>query len=190
MFRSTSHRAAAVLAGILLSGCSPAALGPAPVGGEVSLRVSPRFQAEGYAAQAVIAPYTVDDVAHVVLSLYKLDGNTELPVKNSQDVAITLDVPRAELGHDVVFTKLKANTTYRIKAQAYKAAGTSVADLISTADSASYVDVAIGENDRPAVALTVKLKDQVFSGTVTLPEITLTNGGYTASDSVSVTIVP
>ncbi|MNX79233.1 hypothetical protein D3C86_1108570 [compost metagenome] len=129
-------------------------------------------------------------MAHVVLSLHTLNGQVETPVKNAQDVALTLDVPKAELDHDVVFSKLKANTTYRIKAQAYKAAGTSVADLISTGDSASYVDVAVGENDRPAVALTVKLKDQVFSGTVTLPEITVTNGGYTASDSVSVTVIP
>lgn len=189
IFRKTPYHAAALLAVALVTGCSFAALAPAP-SDEASLRVSPRVQAAGYATQATPAAYTASDVHHVVLSLYKLSGDSETSVLDAQGNALTLDIPASELGHDVVFAKLKANTTYRIKAQAYKAAGTSAENLISTDDSASYVDVAVGENDRPAVALIVKLKDQVLSNAVTLPEVTVTSGGYTASDSISVTIVP
>lgn len=174
----------------LLAGCSLAALAPDPSGGEAVLRVSPRFQPAGYAAQAVVSPYAAADVNHLVLSLHTVSGGIATPVKDAQNVAVTKDVPNADLGKDVVFAKLKPDTTYRLMAQAYKAAGTAAGNLISTSDAASYVDVAVGRNDRPTIALSVKLIDKPFSASTTLPGVTLTEGDYAASGSIGVTLVP
>jgi len=169
---------APLLAIALLAGCSPAALMD-PMSDNATLRVSPRFQEGGYATQALVTPYTGADVNHLVLSLHTVAGSTETLVATS-------DVPQADLGKSIVFGKLRPDLTYRIKAKAYKAAGTAPADLISL-DASSSVDVVVGREDRHAIALTVRLIDRPFNASTTIPGVTVTDGQYAASGSTSVT---
>ncbi|MNX97537.1 hypothetical protein D3C86_1299080 [compost metagenome] len=183
--------AAPVLGAVLLAGCSLGALAPDPAGGEIALRVTPRFLSAGYAAQAVVTPYTAADVNHLLLSLHTLQANVAIPVKDALGTPITLDVPKADLDKAVVFSRLRPDTTYRVTAQAYKAAGTAASDLISTTDGTSYADVTVSRNDeRPAIALSVKLIDRIFNATATVSTILLTEGGYSESNNPSVTLIP
>ncbi|MNL00291.1 Serine/threonine-protein kinase PknD [compost metagenome] len=168
-----------LLAVALLAGCSPATLSLDPMSSDATLEVSPRIQAGGYAAQALVSPYTGADVNHLMLTLYTVAGSTETQVATS-------DVPQADLGKSIVFGKLRPDLKYRIKAKAYKATGTAAADLISL-DASSSVDVVVGREDRHAIALTVRLIDRLFSASSTLPGVTVTNGQYAASGSTSVT---
>ena len=184
MIRMTLRQIAPLTLASLIAGCSLANLAGVPTSGETTLRVIPRFEAARYAAQAVVTPYTVEDVVHLRLSLHQVANDVATPV-TSGGVPITLDIPKAHLTKPIAFTKLKFDTTYRITAQAYKAEGTAPADLISTVDARSSVDVAIGRDDRPSVDLVVRLIDKPFSATTTLPGVTLIEGGYAASGSIS-----
>lgn len=165
----------------LLVGCSPISL-LGPMGGEAMIDVTPRIQAGGYATQAEVSPYSGADVNHLVLTLHTVAGGTETPVA-------TADLPKADLGKSIVFGKLRHDLTYRIQAKAYKAAGTAPADLISV-DASSSVDVVVGRENTHAVSLSVQLIDRSFSGNTLFPGVTVSDGQFVASGSVTVTASP
>lgn len=179
---STLQRLVPLAAVTLLAGCSLASLHSAPMAGEASLRIQPRIQAGGYAAQATISPYSSDDVNHLVLTLHTVVGSTETQVA-------TADVPKLDLGRTIVFGKLRPDLTYRIKARAYKATGTAPADLISV-DASSSALVVVGRKDEHAVGLSVQLADRPFSATTVIPGVTVTDSQFVASGSVTVTASP
>jgi hypothetical protein len=168
--------AVSLLAG--LSGCSVSGLSSAPKGSETKLSVTPEVQAGGYAAQAVVSPYTANDVNHLVLTLSTVNGPQVTPVASA-------DVPKADLGQSLVFAKLKPSTTYRIAAKAYKAAGTAIGDLISV-DASSSIDLSTGNHDSHAVTIPVQLVDRAFSGGVLTPGVSVTDGAFLPSGSVTV----
>lgn len=155
-----------------------------------SIVVRTQVQPGGYRTMAD-PRLTINHIDHIVLSLYELVNGQEVEVRDEQGEAITHDLTRANLGSLITFSKLKPQTTYRIKAAAYKAPGTNPADLISTTDATSFVDVAVTDDDRPFVTtLKVKLMDVVFDGQATFNGVVVTPGGYLPTGPVTISIEP
>ena len=165
-----------------LSACqaAPQAAGPAawaPAGtGRVALHPSYRAGA-ARALLALVAPRTLASIHHMVIEIFTWDGTTEA-------LQGTLDVQAPDLLNTITFGNLKNDTTYRIRAYAYETAG--LGDLISV-NASSYVDVAVGADDRPVVGnLVVQLADVAFSGQATAAGISVTPGALTYPDAVGV----
>lgn len=173
----------------LLAGCSSLpplfqGAGLAVADGRAELRVQADVSQAAYAPQGLPPAYTASDVHHVALSLYKLDGNAEIPVTGAGGSALVLTIPRAELGNPVVFSRLKLGTTYRVKAEAHNATGT----LISA--TGAHVDVVVTRDDRPTMAaLKVKLLGRLFDGQATASGITVTPGGIASGGSFDIALL-
>lgn len=176
-------------AAVLMTGCAsfgPGSTQPIAAHG-AKLVLSTRVTGGGYSVASVVAPYTKASVNHLVLKLFTLSGNTETAVSGAGGSPTTLDLGSAQLSTPITFGNLHANTTYRIRAYAYKNAGTAASDLISTADADSYVDVTLTDDDRPTMAtLQVRLIDVTFSGSATSSQVTVTPGGYSAIGTESI----
>lgn len=119
----------------------------------------------GYGPLSIFDPYTRQTVQHLVLRLAKLAGDpenpTEQPVLDPAGQPVQVDLPAADLGRAVSFVQLRTNTRYRVRAFAYQGPGVAEADLISTLDASSYVDVDVASDDQPAMAqLRVRLRDR------------------------------
>lgn len=156
---------------------SPGALVPAGTG---RVALSPVYRAGlARALFAVVTPYTVASINHMVIKIFTWDGSTEA-------LQGTLDIQAADLLNTITFGNLKNNTTYRIRAYAYKTAGTG--DPISV-DASSFLDVAVGADDRPVLGnLVVQLADIGFSGEATATGITVTPGTITYPTAVGVVL--
>lgn len=149
---------------LLLAGCT---MGPqAPLAGTgATLILKPEVVSAAYRTQAPpsIAPYSHADVSHVMVKLYIVSAGVETPVVR-EGASVTRIIQNANLAEDVVFDRLQAQTTYRVKCEAYKVEP-SLIRLISTQDADSYTDIVVTNDDRPTVgALKVKLKAKPFSG--------------------------
>lgn len=166
----------------LLAGCVNGPVGLLPnadgiANGQAELQIKPQIVAGGLMTQTVVDNYTSTSVNHLVVKLFKINGS-ESPVLDGSGNQLAKDIANAQLSGSVSFSNLNANTTYRIRAYAYKAAGTAEADLISTSDVSSYTDVTVGNDDRPTLTtLRVKLIDKVFNGQATASGVVVTNGG-------------
>ncbi|MNK73393.1 hypothetical protein D3C87_928880 [compost metagenome] len=183
----------ALAASLFLSGCSvtfgPMAQPRAVANGSAVLQLSTEVFAGGYRTQTAVTPYTASDIALLKLTLHKVDGQgVETAVNDAQGQPLALNVPQARLNDPVQFTKLNANTTYRIKAAAYL--DTNGTQLISTADARSRIDIPIVQEDRPTLArIKVQLIDKSFDGqgstTVDVSSGSLIPAG---SESMSITL--
>lgn len=171
------------LAASLLVGCSdlPTKLPATSAGvGNAQLVLTTKVSDGGFSIAALISAYSKSSINHLQLKLFTLSGETETPANGPNGTPIVLDLTQSELESPVTISRLLPNTTYRIRAYAYKAAGTATADLISTGDANSYVDVTLTNDDQPTMStLKVKLIDRAFSGTATSSGVAVTNGGYT-----------
>ncbi|MBO9542521.1 hypothetical protein J7643_18190 [bacterium] len=131
-----------------------------------------------FRTQAVLDPYTRSSIAHVTFKLYTVSGDQETAVIRDGS-PVELDVASGSLDLPFTFENLRNDTTYRVKASAYKAAGTAIADLISTQDVSSSLDIAIGKDVTPALQpVPVKLVDRLFAATGTT-NLAVTDGAYT-----------
>lgn len=138
---------------------------------------------------AAVPKLTADSINHLVLQIFELDGTQEKPLLDADGNAVQEDLTRNQLSSLITFSKLKAQTKYRIRASAYRAPGTDAANLISTTDAGSYVDVEVLDYDRPTVAtLKVKLIDVDFDGQGTFQGVTVTPGGYLPTGPVGISI--
>jgi hypothetical protein len=138
---------------------------------------------------AAVPKLTADSIHHLVLQIFELDGTQEKPVLDANGDEVQEDLTRNQLSSLITFEKLKPQTKYRIRAYAYNAPGTSPANLISTTDAGSYVDVQVLDDDRPAVTtLRVKLIDVDFDGQGTFQGVTVTPGGYRPTGPVGISI--
>lgn len=138
---------------------------------------------------AAVPRLTADSIDHLVLKIFELAGTTETPVLDEEGKEVTADLTRNQLSNLITFSKLKPQTTYRIRAYAYKAPGTAPENLISTTDAGSYVDVEILVDDRPTVTtLKVKLIDVDFDGQGTFQGVDVTPGGYRPTGPVGISI--
>lgn len=146
---------------LLLGGC--VSLTTANQEPSAYLVLQPQFL-EGRMVQTVVAPYTAVSVNHLMLKLFRLEGDQEIPVLDGTTPK-QVDIPKANLEKPILIEKLLMNTTYRVRAYAYQDEGTS--NLISL-DASSTVDVRLESGDRPTMAtLTVQLKDITFNGQAT-----------------------
>ena len=180
-----------VLVGLLVlgaGGCSEAPVA-ASGGGQVvpSVRTSapqgvmvllPTVAAGGLALQALVTPWSRQDIHHLVLRLYVLSGPDEQPVRQDGEPVRRI-IMAAQLSDPVAFRGLRPRTTYRVRAYAYRTDREGAEDLISVDDPRSWADVVIDREDRPTVTLLpVKLRDTVFSGEATAG-IRIEEGTYT-----------
>lgn len=138
---------------LILVGC--AAIQPTIQQGTLILK--PQIHTGVYTHTAVPL-YSKSSIESLTLALYTVNGETEQPL------GIQKTISQADLDNSIVFSALKANTTYRIKASAY--ASNSL--LISTGDASCSTDVALTDNDHPVVApIRVQLKTSPFNGAAT-----------------------
>jgi len=150
-----------------LAGCATLA-GPlgSTADGPVTLRLQPTVQDGGLRTQALVRAWTRSDIEHVVVRLKRVDGGSEADVLVAGS-PVMVDVASRSLSAPIVLNGLKRNTTYRVRASAYKAPGEAAENLISEGDG-SKATVTVGVDDAPPLAaLPIKLKDQVFSATAT-----------------------
>lgn len=159
------QRVIALVSGLfLLAGCALSPQMPSP---GATLVLDPEFTASEYRVSE-IPPYYYDehDVHHVIVSLYTVaDGVETAVVQDGQPVSRT--VVREKLDDPVVFERLKAQTTYRVRCIAYMEDETDPSKMIviSTDDAGSYTDIVVTHDDRPTVeTLKVRLKAKPFSG--------------------------
>lgn len=183
-----------VLAGTLfLGGCADllrntSSLPVAVVAQEATIVVRPQVVSGGFTAAAV-PKLTASSINHLLIQIFELDGAEEKPILDAEGNEVSEDLTSSQLANLITFSKLKPKTNYRIRAFAYRAAGTDVANLISTTDSGSYVDVQVLEDDRPTVAtLKVKLIDVDFDGQASFGGVTVTEGGYLPAGPVGISI--
>ncbi|MBO9542522.1 hypothetical protein J7643_18195 [bacterium] len=186
-------QATLLAASLLMVGCAdlkpPASMAPtATVAATRKLVLVPRLVDGGYAASSVVARHTSQSIDHLVIKLFTVGQDAETPVLGAGGTPVQVDLGRDELSNPITISELHANKTYRVRAYAYRAAGTNVADLISDPEG-SYVDVTVTTDDRPAMAqLKVTLTDVPFSGTATSNGVTVLDGGYSPVAPESITI--
>lgn len=159
-----NHKANLAFSVLAIAGCT--SLLPATHSG-ISLFLKPSIS-EGFLTQATVLPYAKANIDH--LSIKLLQGTTEIAAKT---------LLQSQLDNSIVFTSLKANTTYNIKAYAYLADNT----LISN-EASSSLSFTTTTDDRPSIAsLPVQLIDRNFNGQGT-GSIQVSNGGYLNGDPI------
>lgn len=152
-----------------------------------TLSVRAAIGSGAYQPQGVgVATYTAASIEHLVVSVYLLDGSSETAVLDSTGMPLTRDIASGSLGTPITCTNLRPNTTYRLKAQAFNAAGKAPTNLISV-DALSIADVTVTNDDRPAMGkLPVRLKNVAFSGEATGSGVVFGAGGMaTASETIA-----
>ena len=138
---------------------------------------------------AAVPKLTHENIDHLVLQIFELNGLTEKAVLDAGGNPVKERLTRNKLSNLITFSKLKAQTKYRIRASAYRAPESIPANLISTTDAGSYVDVQVLDDDRPTVTtLKVKLIDVDFDGQGTFQGVDVTPGGYRPTGPVTISI--
>lgn len=126
-------------------------------------------QISTYQSQTTIIPYSKSSIDHLILKLYTYDGT-------EHDQSIQKTLLNAQLDNPLVFSNLRPNTTYRIRAYAY---ATSNETTLISDNALSYSDVTLVQDDRPTLNnIPVRLIDRDFNGQAT-GTIAVTPGGYT-----------
>lgn len=153
---------------LALFGCAAAGPVTPQATGNATLMLTPHYRAGGYLAQAVVPQVDANSVNHLVLVLNRVTSQGETPVLSTGGFPLMADLSRSELSNPITFEHLAANSTYRVRAYAYKAPGTAESDLISINEQ-SYVDVAVGNENRPTMSpLTVKLTPTPFAASASV----------------------
>lgn len=125
-------------------------------------------QISPYHSQTTILPYSQSSINHLILKLYTYDET-----EHDQNIQRTL--LNAQLDNPIVFSNLKPNTNYRIRAYAYATSNETV--LISDSTT-SYTEVTLVQDDRPTVNnIPVHLIDRSFEGQAT-SSVAINAGGY------------
>lgn len=158
-----------ISAAFLVAGCTSIS----PISQHGTLVLKPQFSGNQYSAKTLIPPYSQTDINQLVLKVFTYDGS-----EHDQNIQRTL--LNAQLDNPIVFSNLKPNTTYRIKAYAYTAGALLISD-----EASSSTDIVLTNEDRPSVAtLSVKLVDRSFSGQAT-SSLSINPGGYSPIGSES-----
>lgn len=129
-----------------------------------NLVVKPSLIPGGQQTQTVTPVYSSASIHHLNISLFI--GASEIASRS---------LPQAQLNNSVVFSNLKANTSYQLKGYAYLSSdnSTKISD-----DASSSLDITMGNNDQPTIgALTVALINRPFNGQGT-SSLSITPGGY------------
>jgi len=203
------HLAPLALAATLtlgIAGCVYVPLGKIPsldvtslASGTLTVKVRPTVHDGGFRTQAIINPWTREDIRYVVLEVYKLVGDDEKPVlqtgENTQ-APYQIRLSANQLESEIPFKNLAPDTTYRIRARAYyfrqfqtgalSEDGPGDATLISD-DKISFLDIVVKNDDRPvARALPIQLLDRDFDGRASGP-LQIENGQiYDTDESLGI----
>ncbi len=180
--------AAAIVGSLLLTGCDLLTTMNLTVPrGSAEITLVPQIVPGGFRALALVKSYDAEDIDHLLLKLFRLDGTREEPVTDSEGKAVTKLIPGQQLDSKVVFGSLLPDTTYRIRAYAYKAEGEDPGNLISEENETSFTDVSTSKDDAPvATSLKVKLADVFFNGRASAEGILVTPGGFRSNDVLEI----
>lgn len=142
------HRQIALVP-LLLSGCALAQ----PLGQNATLILKPQI-IEPRQTQAEVVLYGKASIDHLKLELFSgQEGET--------NTGAFLTIKKADLETPVVFSHLRANTHYRIKALAYLSDNTQI-----SVDASSSIEITLTNDNAPTLAnIPVTLKDSPFEGT-------------------------
>lgn len=158
------RKVVSVLAALLLFGCVVSS----PISRSCVVVLTPKVVSSAQ-TQTVTPLFTEASIARLGVRLYTLDQSG---VEHSTGIERTL--LNAQLANPIVFSNLKANTIYRIKAFAYDSGDA----LISTDDTGSFSDVPVTTGDRPVFGvLRVKLIDRAFLA-IASSSLQINQGGY------------
>jgi len=155
---------------------------------DASLVIQVRLAPSDRRVQAVVNARTAADIARLDIVPYLQTPSGFQPISVTTGLPTTPDDPNLlkvsqvspsiRFDRPVTLTRLHPNSAYRVVAQAYDAQGT----LISTADSSSYAQVTVTNDDRPAVPTMLSLRLVTpFNGRTT---VTLAASGSAPFDSV------
>lgn len=100
--------------------------------------------AEGRLSNTVIPIYTREDIQHIKIHLYTVNGEVE------QDAGMERTLTNMQIDNPIVFSNLTEQTHFRVKAYAYSSTDDSA--LISTNDASCSTDILLEDDDRPVVA--------------------------------------
>jgi hypothetical protein len=151
-----------------------------------SIEVLPQVIGGSFGTQALLTPYSSGSVDHLVVSLHRRVSGGEEAILTNLGQPVEKDVASGSFTVPLTFKDLRHETSYRIRAHAYRAPGRNATDLISD-PGISYVDLEVGMDDRPTLAmLPVKLVDRMFSGEAT-SSIAFTPGqlGHTGVEQIT-----
>jgi len=175
----TTMTRAALLAALLLAGCTPPTSGTSGDAEKTAtLQLSASIQKGGFSTAAVVTPYTAQSIHHLILKVYTVTDDAEKAVKRPDGAVLVADLPGSDLDKAVTLEVPASTAQYRVRAFAYKAAGTADADLISTTDETSMLDVTLAGSDRKTATVPVRLIDVPFDGHATGPGLDVTDGGF------------
>jgi sugar lactone lactonase YvrE len=153
--------------------CAGCALGHPLVTGSLVLKT----HIDDVRTQTLVPVYSKTTIDHLTLKLYPLQAGIE------QALVASRSIPQTQLDKTIVFSNLRANTTYRIKASAY--ASTDSSALISTEDANCSTDVYVNTDDRPTLGvLNVRLGNRDFDAEAT-SSLTFTEGKYNPTGTES-----
>jgi hypothetical protein len=155
----------------------------APTDVDVTFRAV--FRGDGMKLQAVAAPYTVADVAHLYLRVYHVIGTApneaEVPLVTGLDTPVVLHVARNGATYvdaqSVVLTGLQRASHYRVRAFAY-ADGDTV-NPISVDGPGSLTDLLLSQAGTATVvqaSVQVQLANRTFNGQAHSATVTVTPG--------------
>ncbi len=178
----------------LLAGC---AAGPqvATTGSGAMLVLMPEVVSGGLKTQDMpaVEPYTAENVNRLVVKLYTVADGVETPVVE-HGMHVTRSINRAQIADPVIFSRLKAHTTYRAKTEAwgteyvYTALIPAEDKLLSTEDENSITDIVVTNDDRPTMGkLKVRLKARLFGGRTDF-DVTIQPGTLVPGASESLTL--
>jgi hypothetical protein len=145
----------------------------------VRMVVTPKVIDGGYRAQQTVSNYTKTDIDMLVLELYKLPDEVK-PLS-------TQTVSKADLTANkaAVFSKLQANTSYRVLAKAFKGEGDAATPISD--DANSKADIVVENDDEIAMMLSVQLIDMPF-GATSSGSIDVKPGGYAPKGTESISV--
>ena len=163
---------ALVAPGLVVGACAatPAAAPPVAAEGGASIVATARLTpAAPRRLQKLVSGWTAADVALVELRLFSVAAAVETELA-------AIEVPASALAAPATFSRLRANTLYRLKARAYRSGGRTPDYQISD-DAASLLEVATTSEDRPTwAAVPVQLGDVPFAAEATSPGVLITDG--------------
>lgn len=159
---------------------------------DVDVALHAVFHQGGMKVQAAAAPYTVADVAHLYLQVYRVVGTapseSEVTLVDAQNAPVVLHIARDDASATlvdmprVIVKGLKSNSRYRVKARAYTGGDQSSGTLISVDGPASQTDLQLVAATAATVvpsAVQVQLINRTFDGKARGPFVTITPGGFT-----------
>ena len=123
----------------------------------------------GYRTAAVVPLLTKAQIDHVKLSFFSVEGQVETPLKDTSGADRVTTVTASDMESGLVVGGLTSGRTYRVKATAHQASGSSP---ISEEVTAEFKLVKL----KPTAELNIRLKDVLFNGEVT-PGIEITPSG-------------